>query len=228
MAISVPTAPSKAALPSVSQHTCALRLAPALPLAQLTPPDASTSDDPDMAISVPTAPSTRALPSVSHQTCACTSIGSIDASTSDDPDMACTGCGLLITLQNILAMKASPPSWIKPGDLGQSKQADGVKYHTVTATRSYTAPGLREQPTQKAWTTQTRWIYGLLDALPTSYVLTDHSSFLHLLGVQLNKDSSTVRMTFQKIALSSATPGRNSFVFYWQWTPKSSPLHLGR
>ncbi|KAH8787715.1 hypothetical protein BGZ57DRAFT_1001678 [Hyaloscypha finlandica] len=46
--------------------------------------------------------------------------------------------------KDILAMKASPLSWIKPGDLGQNKQADGAKYDTFTATRSYTAPRLRE------------------------------------------------------------------------------------
>jgi calcium/calmodulin-dependent protein kinase I len=57
---------------------------------------------------------------------------------------------LLITLQNILAMTASPPSWISLGDLGQSKQADGAKYHTVTGTRSYTAPGLRETTTTES------------------------------------------------------------------------------
>jgi hypothetical protein len=135
---------------------------------------------------------------------------------------------LLITLQNILAMTASPPSWISLGDLGQSKQADGAKYHTVTGTRSYTAPGLRETTNTESLDYTTRRIYGLLDVLPTSHVLTDHSSFLHLLGMQLNKDLSTVRKTFQKIALSSARPGRNSFVIYWQFTPKSAQLHLGR
>jgi serine/threonine protein kinase len=51
---------------------------------------------------------------------------------------------LIITLQNILVMKASPPSWMKHGDLGQSEQAGGAKYHTVTGTRSYAAHEVRE------------------------------------------------------------------------------------
>jgi serine/threonine protein kinase len=140
-------------------------------------------------------------------------------------------CVLLSTLQNILVMKASPPPLIKPGDSRIWDRSSKLMVPSIILLQEQGLPRLlrcAKQPTQKTWTTQTRWIYGLLDALPTSHVLTDHSSFLHLLGMQLNKDSSTVRVTFQKIALSSARPGRNSFVFYWQWTPKSAQLHLGR
>lgn len=43
-------------------------------------------------------------------------------------------------MKNILVMKASPSWWIKLGDFGQSKRAEGSNYHSVTGTRSYAAP----------------------------------------------------------------------------------------
>jgi serine/threonine protein kinase len=125
-------------------------------------------------------------------------------------------------------MKASPPSWIKPGDLGQNKQADGAKYYTFTATRSYTAPGLRETTNTESLDYTNAldiWAVGCISYKPR----TDRSLFLSAPSrnaiEQRFVDGS---YDFQKIALSSARPGHNPFVFYWQWTPKSAQLHLGR